>query len=243
LNSDLIGTIVLMAYYLIAVALLPILLKYWFDIPTEYIRKMHHVGYSLSIFLLLHLFSTWYIAVGGAFLLVVLGYPALLLVEKTAFYRRLFVDRTRSKGELRKQLIYVQLSFALLIFIFWGLLGASWHYIAAVAVMAWGFGDAAAALVGKAFGRRKVINRYIERAKTIEGTVAMTAVACLALFLTLALYAEMSWLSSLIIALIAAPVCGILELFSKKGLDTLTVPLGTSFVILPLAYLFVFLGW
>jgi len=242
-HTDLVGAIILVAYYLLAVAMMPILLKYWFDIPSEYIRKMHHVGYSLSIFLLLNLFSTWYMAIGAAFLLVILGYPALLLVEKMPFYKRLFVDRTKSKGELRKQLIYVQLSFALLIFIFWGLLGTSWHYIAAVAVMAWGFGDAAAALVGKAFGRRKVIHRYIERAKTLEGTAAMIGVACLALFLTLIFYAGMSWLSSLIIALVAAPVCGLVELFSKKGLDTLTVPLGTSFVILPLAYLLMFLGW
>jgi len=242
-HTDLVGAIILVAYYLLAVAMMPILLKYWFDIPSEYIRKMHHVGYSLSIFLLLNLFSTWYMAIGAAFLLVILGYPALLLVEKMPFYKRLFVDRTKSKGELRKQLIYVQLSFALLIFIFWGLLGTSWHYIAAVAVMAWGFGDAAAALVGKAFGRRKVIHRYIERAKTLEGTAAMIGVACLALFLTLVFYAGMSWLSSLIIALVAAPVCGLVELFSKKGLDTLTVPLGTSFVILPLAYLLMFLGW
>jgi len=241
--NDFTGAVVLLAYYLIAVALLPILLKYWLDIPTEYIRKMHHVGYSLSIFLLLNLFSTWYMAIGAAFLLVILGYPALLLVEKAPFYKKLFVDRTKDKGELRKQLIYVQLSFALLIFIFWGLLGTSWHYIAAVAVMAWGFGDAAAALVGKAFGRRKVVHRYIERAKTIEGTAAMIAVACVALFFTLVFYAGMSWLPSLLIALVAAPVCGIVELFSKKGLDTLTVPLGTSFVILPLAYLFMFLGW
>lgn len=241
--TDLVGAIILVAYYLLAVAMMPILLKYWFDIPTEYIRKMHHVGYSLSIFLLLNLFSAWYMAIGAAFLLVILGYPALLLVEKTPFYKKLFVDRTKSKGELRKQLIYVQLSFALLIFIFWGLLGTNWHYIAAVAVMAWGFGDAAAALVGKTIGRRKVINRYIERAKTLEGTAAMIGVACLALFLTLVFYAGMSWLSSLIIALVAAPVCGLVELFSKKGLDTLTVPLGTSFVIFPLAYLLMFLGW
>ncbi len=243
MNNDLIGAVILLAYYLIAVALMPVLLKYWFNIPTEYVRKIHHVGYSLSIFLLLHLFSTWYTAVGAALLLVALGYPALLLIEKSPFYKRLFVERARSRGELRKQLIYVQLSFGLLIFIFWGLLGTSWHFIAAVAVMAWGFGDAAAALVGKAFGRRKIIHRYIEKAKTIEGTAAMIGAACLALFLTLYFYAGLSWLPSLIIALIAAPVGGVLELFSKKGLDTLTVPLGTSFVILPLVYLFMFLGW
>jgi len=242
-NTDLMGALILLAYYLIVVALMPIMLRYWFGVPKEYIRKIHHVGYSMSIFILLHFFSTWYMAVGAAFLLVLVGYPALLLIEKTSFYQRLFVDRTKGRGELRKQLLYVQLSFALLIFIFWGLLGTSWHFITAVAVMAWGFGDAAAALVGKAIGRRKVINRYIEKAKTLEGTAAMIIAASLALFLTLIFYAGLPWLSSLLISLIAAPVCGIVELFSRKGLDTLTVPITTSLVIFPLIYLFMFLGW
>lgn len=243
MNTDLMGALILLAYYLVVVALMPILLRYWLGIPREYIRKIHHVGYSMSIFILLDLFSTWYMAVGAAFLLVLVGYPVLLLIEKTAFYQRLFVDRTKGQGELRKQLLYVQLSFAVLIFIFWGLLGTSWHFIAAVAVMAWGFGDAAAALVGKAFGRRKVIHRYIEKAKTLEGTAAMIITASLALFLTLIFYAGQSWLSSLLISLMVAPVCGIVELFSRKGLDTLTVPITTSLVIFPLIYLFMFLGW
>lgn len=243
MHSDALGTIVLMAYYLIIVALLPIMFKYYFKIPTEYARKAHHIGYSLSIFILLRMFSTWYAAVGGAFLLVLIGYPVLLLVEKLPIYRKAFVDRTKGAGELRRQLIYVQLSFALLIFIFWGLLGTSWHYIAAVAVMAWGFGDAAAALVGKAIGRRHIINRYIERAKTIEGTLAMTVTAALALFLTLVFYGGIHWLSSLLIAVIVAPACSLVELFSRRGLDTITVPLTASALILPLAYIFRLLGW
>ena len=243
MNNDLIGAGILLAYYLIVAALLPVLLKYRFGLKTEYVRKTHHIAYSLSIFLLLNLFSTWYYAIGAAFLLVLLGYPALLLVEKTAFYRKYFVERTKEQGELRRQLIYVQLSFALLILIFWGLLGTSWHYIAAVAVMGWGFGDAAAALVGKTFGKRRMLHRYIEKAKTFEGTIAMVIAAGLATFFTLLFYAGMPWLQSLLISLVAAPVCSVVELFSRKGSDTLTVPLSASAVIIPLIYLFSVLGW
>ena len=243
MNNDLIGAGILLAYYLVVAALLPVLLKYRFGVKTEYVRKTHHIAYSLSIFLLLNLFSTWYYAIGAAFLLVLLGYPALLLVEKTAFYRKYFVERTKEQGELRRQLIYVQLSFALLILIFWGLLGTSWHYIAAVAVMGWGFGDAAAALVGKTFGKRRMLHRYIEKAKTFEGTIAMVIAAGLATFFTLLFYAGMPLLQSLLISLVVAPVCGVVELFSRRGSDTLTVPLSASAVIIPLIYLFSVLGW
>ncbi len=243
MRGDLLGAAILLAYYLVICVLLPTLLKVHLRVPGELVRKMQHVAYSLSVFLLLELFSRWYFAVGAALLLLLLAYPVLLLVEKTSFYQRTFVDRTAKGGELRRQLIYVQLSFALLIFIFWGLLGARWHYVVAVAVMAWGFGDAAAALVGKAWGCRRVINKYIERAKTYEGAAAMILVAALALFFTLLCYAGKVWYVSLPVALIVAPVCGIVELFSRRGIDTLTVPLSAAALLLPLIQLFSFLGW
>ena len=241
--SDLLGAAILLAYYLVVCVLLPTLMKLRFKVPTELVRKLQHVAYSLSVFLLLELFSSWYVAVGAAFLLVLLAYPFLLLVEKSSFYQKTFVDRTAKGGELRRQLIYVQLSFAVLIFIFWGLLGTRWHYVAAVAIMAWGFGDAAAALVGKAYGRRRVISRYIERAKTYEGTGAMILAAAMALFFTLLCYAGKTWYVSLPVSLIVAPVCGIVELFSRRGTDTLTVPISAAALLLPLIHLFSFLEW
>lgn len=241
--ADLWGAAILLAYYLVVCVLLPTLMKLSFKVPTELVRKMQHVAYSLSVFLLLELFSSWYVAVGAAFLLVLLAYPFLMLVEKSSFYQKTFVDRTAKGGELRRQLIYVQFSFAVLIFTFWGLLGTRWHYVVAVAIMAWGFGDAAAALVGKAYGRRRVISKYIERAKTYEGTGAMILVAAIALFFTLLCYAGKPWYVSLPVSLIVAPVCGIVELFSKRGTDTLTVPISAAALLLPLIHLFSFLGW
>ncbi len=241
--NDIWGTLILIAYYLVLAALLPTALKYCFGVATELVRKLQHVVYSLSIFLLLELFSTWYIAIIAASFLVLIAYPLLFIVEKTSWYRKHFVDRTKSGGELRKQLVYVQLSFAFLIFIFWGLFGFDWRYIVAVAVMAWGFGDAAAALIGKTFGRRLVLHRLIDVGKTYEGTSAMAAFAALATFLTLLTYGGLSWYVSLIIAIIVAPVCAVIELFSRRGNDTLTVPLSAAFTVMPLIYLFYMLGW
>ncbi len=239
--SDVVGAGLLLAYYIGAVALLPILLILWDVVPRELVRKLQHIAYSLSIFPLLHLFSEWYVAIAAAFLLVLVAYPALLLFEQFTWYRRVFVDRDR-RGELRRQLLYVQLSFALLILVFWGLLGIRWHYITAVAVMGWGFGDAAAALVGKAWGRRHIFLPLVESAKTCEGTLAMTVAAGVAFFLTMWLYAGQSWYVSLVVAVVVAPFAGTVELFSRKGLDTLTVPFSAACLILPIVALFSFLG-
>lgn len=241
--SNVIGAGILMAYYLIVCILLPTLLKVWTKVPNELVRKIQHIAYSLSVFLLLNLFSEWYMAVAASGLLVMLAYPVLLFLEKSPRYRKTFVDRTANGGELRKQLIFVQLSFAILIFIFWGLLGTSWHYITAVSIMAWGFGDAAAALVGKAYGRRHIIHKYIESAKTCEGALAMIVVAGLALFFTLLFYAGLPWYVSLLVSVIVAPVCGVVELFSRRGADTLTVPLSTAALVMPLVLMFSSFGW
>lgn len=240
---DLWAAAILMVYYLVGLVALPTALKIRSKLPNEVIRKIQHVGYSFSIFILLKLFSTWYLAVAAAFLLVLLAYPLLFLIEKTALYKKFFVDRAERGGELRKQLVYVQVSFAVLIFLFWGLLGAKWHYMVAVAVLTWGFGDAAAALVGKFCGKKNIVHRYVEGVKTHEGTAAMTITAFLVIFFTLLFYSGLYWPFCLLIALVVAPICGAVELFSRNGTDTLTIPLTAAALIFPLVYLFTYLGW
>ena len=47
---------------------------------------------------------------------------------------------------------------------------------------------------------------------------------------------------SLAVALLVAPVSAIVELFSNKGIDTLTVPISTGLAILGLMSLISFLG-
>ncbi|MEW6663193.1 MAG: diacylglycerol/polyprenol kinase family protein [Bacillota bacterium] len=236
--GDVTGMATLMVYYLVFLILLPTLLKIFGRVPTELVRKIQHVVYSFSVFILLEMFSAWYLAIMAAFLLAMLAYPVLIFAEKNSWYKKAFVDRTAKGGELRQQLVYVQLSFTVLIFIFWGLLGSSWHYVMAVAVMAWGFGDAAAALVGKAFGRRRIHHRLIDAGKTYEGTGAMVLFAGLAIFFTLWFYAGKPWYTSLFMSIMVAPVCGIVELFSRRGTDTLTVPLSAALMITPLVHLF-----
>jgi hypothetical protein len=56
--NDVIAAGILLSYYLIVVAAVPTLAKAYTKIPTEFIRKGQHIGYSLSIFALLKLFSS-----------------------------------------------------------------------------------------------------------------------------------------------------------------------------------------
>jgi dolichol kinase len=238
-----ISAAIVFGYYLMVVAVAPTLLRMWFKAPAELVRKLQHLGYTLSVFLLLELFVSWYAAIAGAFLLVIVAYPVLWALEKTAFYRQYLVDRRKGGGELRRSMLLVQLSFALLIALIWGGLGHEWRYLVAVPVMAWGYGDAAAALIGKWLGRRHFRHHYIDSLKTHEGTGAMIVVAALAIFVTLLWYVGKPWPVSLLVAAITAPVCGVVELFSRRGLDTLTVPLAAAALAVPLLYVSSLLGW
>ncbi len=239
MQSDLIG-IGLYLGFLVAIGLPIVLFKVCCNPPFEITRKLYHLVITLSIFPLVTVFSTWYMAVLAAFMLVLLAYPVLALLDRSTLYTRMMVER--KKGEFKSSLIIVQLSMSILIFISWGLLGEHWKYVAVVAVMAWGLGDAAAALVGKAFGRRRIHHPRIQGAKTYEGTLAMFIVAGMAIFLTLLIYAGQSWQVSTIIALLVAPASAAVELFSDRGMDTLTVPLSVAFLVMPLMSFFTFLG-
>lgn len=243
MNRDLAGALILFGYYLIVCVLIPTPLKYWTRIPSELVRKFQHIGYSMSVFLLLRLFSTWYHAIGASLVLVIVGYPTLLLFEKTRWYSRAFADRRSAGGEFRRSLLSVQATFAVLIALLWGLLGVRWAPVVGVAVTGWGFGDAAAALVGKAWGRRHVLLRWVDRAKTYEGTAAMVAVCAAAFFLTLLFYVGLPWYQSLVIALVVSPLCALVELMTRRGLDTITVPLTAALSIVPLIRIFAQVGW
>jgi len=225
--------------YLLAVGLPVILLKVFVKLPFEITRKLYHLLITLSIFPLVKCFTTWYMAVLTVFLLAALAYPVLVLGEKAAWFQRIAVER--KGGEFRSSLLIVQGAMALLLFVFWGLLGESWKFIAVVAVLAWGLGDAAAALVGKSLGRRRIQHPRIQGTKTYEGTFAMYLTAGLAIFFTLLLEADQSWVVSLTAAALVAPVCALVELFSSRGMDTLSVPLSAAFAMLPLMSLFAYL--
>ena len=239
LHNDLAG-IGLYFGFIIAIGLPLVLLKAFVRMPFEVTRKVYHLAITLSIYPLVKVFSAWYMAVLAVFAFAAVVYPVLALVERSAAFQKIAVER--EGGEFKRSLLIVQVSIALLIFVFWGLLGDAYKYIAVVAVMAWGFGDAAAALVGKTFGRRKIRHPRVQGAKTYEGTRAMFATAGVAVFLTLVVYAGQAWQVALPVALLVAPVCAAVELFSTRGMDTLTVPISAGLAVLSWMLLFAYLG-
>ena len=102
LLNDLIGFGSLIAYFLVA-GMLALLVKSHLKIPSEVFRKMLHIVITLSILPLLNLFSSWYMAVLAAFMLVLIIYPVLARVENTTFYKRFAPER--AGGEFKRSLV------------------------------------------------------------------------------------------------------------------------------------------
>ncbi len=228
------GTGVLFGYYLLMVGLVPVLLLSLTSIPRELARKLHHVFYGFSIFILLEGFGTWYLAVLATGTLIVVAYPVLRVLERQPFFEGSFAHRKGDPGDFRRQMVHVQLTFALLLALTWGVLGPEFRYLAAAAVMAWTFGDAAAALFGKAFGKNRIEHQLVDEGKTHEGSASMTAFAFVAIFLTLWLYGGVPWWASGVAALVVAPLATGIEAISPAGTDTVTVPLVSAAALYPL---------
>lgn len=233
-NHDLLGVAIYFGFFAV-VGLPVILLKLLVNLPFEVCRKLFHIVITFSIFPLVLAFSNWYISVLTIFLFLLIVYPILVRVERSHLFKRIAVER--QSGEFKHSLLVVQLSMALLIILFWGVMGPAWKYFAIIAILTWGFGDAAAALVGKALGRRQIKHPRIQGKKTYEGTMAMYVIAAATMFLSFLIYPGYPWYIGLAIAVLVAPVSATIELFSNGGLDTLTVPISTGVAMLAFIFL------
>ncbi len=197
-----------------------------FHIQGELRRKMLHTIAFLLVLVIIAASEHWYVPSAVCLIFAIVVYPILCHFETRRFYARLFQER--NAGEIRKSLILLFGSAAVLIAVFWGALDSELTVIAAI--LAWGLGDEAAALVGKRFGRHHISLKPADHKKTYEGSTAMFAMAFISVVLVL--FSEGTPLTqSLITAAISALAASVTEAVTKKGYDTVTVPFAAAVVI------------
>ena len=126
--------------------------------------------------------------------------------------------------------------FAVVVSVCWGVFGE--QYLALASLYAWGFGDAAAALIGKKFGKHKIYAPGLDGKKSYEGTLSMFAVSFLSVFVILQWHNGLNVIPCIIISFIVAAVSAVSELYSRNGNDTVISPLCAMAALLPLVYLF-----
>ncbi len=226
------GFSLLIAYFAICVALVFVVRRF-ITMPREVARKSLHMILLGSIFIWVYGFNTWWIAALATLAFMVLVYPILAAAERRSAYAEALVER--KPGEIKRSLVAVCLTFALLILLCWGALGQK--YLVIAAVLGWGLGDAAAALVGKRYGKHIIEGPFVEGRKSLEGTLAMFVVSFAAVLVVLVVHGVLPWYAYVPTAGLTALVCALVELYTRNGMDTVTCPLAAISVLIPLLFL------
>ena len=209
--------------------LLPI--RFLTKLPSFVFRKLLHFVAFTSVCLMILTAGSWQAAALTAVLIALALYPVLAALESAPWYGRLFVQKT--PGEIKRSLLLLFLMFAALISVAWGLFGQP--HLAAAAILMWGTGDAAAALVGIPYGRHKVRSRLTDGKKSWEGSLAMLAVSFVSGMTVLAAVEKAPLPQALAMAALSAALGTAAELFSPSEYDTVTVPAVIAAVLLALA--------
>ena len=215
--------------YFIVFAGIAIILRRFVRIPNEVFRKLLHCIMLGAFFVWTVKFETWWLAVLAALGFAGAIYPVLKLLEFIPGFSEFVTERRR--GELKNSLLIVFAMYAVVASVCWG-----WHgerVLSLCCIYAWGFGDAAAALIGKRFGRHKLSGRHIEGVKSMEGTLAMFLSSFLSVFLILMYRGGITWHLCFIAAMLTAAVSAAVEVYSLRGMDTITCPLAAMVVLVP----------
>jgi dolichol kinase len=199
-------------------------------IPDELFRKILHCILLGSLPVFLFRFETWWMAALEAVGFALMVYPLLAFLDRFPFFEKL--TTVRKHGELQHSLLLVFGMFAVVMAVCWGWLGD--RYLAMASIFAWGLGDAAAALIGKPFGKHKIRWRFTDGKKSYEGSAAMLLISFVTLLVILTLRGGFSLPVTLLITLAVALVSTLAELYSKNGNDTIICPLCTMAALLPL---------
>jgi uncharacterized membrane protein YfcA/dolichol kinase len=216
--------------YIAMLAVILIIVRFTTKVPDYIFRKLLHTVAFTSIIPLAYSTNVWWIAVAVEIFFLILVIAALGVFEKFSFYKKLFVEK--AEHEVIVSFITLFSLMALMLAVFWGGLGAEHEYIAVAAIMAWGPGDAVAAIVGKKLGKHKLQGKMIEGVKSVEGSIGMAITSFICVLPILLLMSHHPWYISLAFSFAIAPIASLTELFTKKGWDTITVPIVSALVLL-----------
>ena len=210
-----------------ACAAVIVLIRMCFPISAELMRKLLHLSVIVALAAWLYGFESWLLAELTMAIFLVVIYLLLVLLEKHPVFSILErLTSERSRGELRKSLCAVCFMFMLVVAVCWGWLGE--RRLALAAIFAWGPGDAAAALIGKRWGKTKLGKA---KKKSLEGSLSMFTLSFLSVLIILLWGGALSPALALPTALLTAAVTTAVEFAVLNGLDTIFCPAAAMAVL------------
>ena len=206
--------------FIVPALLILIPIRFLTKLPSYVFRKLLHIVAFSCVTLMILSAKSWQAAALTSVLLAVAVFPILAAFEKASWYEKLFVQK--SAGEIKKSLLLLFFMFAAMITVSWGVFGKP--HLAAVAILMWGTGDAAAALVGIPHGKHKVRSRFTDGKKSWEGSLAMLVVSFISGMIVLSVAQKTTIPLAVLSAGLGALLGTVTELFSPSEYDTVTVP-------------------
>ena len=152
--------------------------------------------------------------------------PSFLFVGVNALSLRFRLIQSVELGERSWGTVLFPLSVGLLTLWGWE---EPWRAVAVAGVLVMAWGDAAASLIGRRWGRR--IYRVAGHPRSLEGSFAMLAFSWVAILFAFAMLGPSLTPPVVQAALIAAVAGMLIESVSLWGIDNLLVPLGVAGVL------------
>lgn len=230
----------LLVYYGVSMGLMSALIKAT-PLDNEWARKTQHIAMALSVIVYYYLFAEWHRAAIAALLLIPLAYAALYAMERTVLYHYLFVER-KMRSEYKLSMVLGQLTLVTLFILFWGILPGSSIVIVIISALSWGIGDAVAALVGKRYGTHTVAIPGADVKKSVEGSLSMFLIIFPLMFILLLVLTSMVWWFALVSALLTSALGVVVEVISKQGYDTFTLPVSMGSLLYGLMHVALWIG-
>ena len=221
----------ILAAYIVPALMVLLPIRFLTGLPSFVFRKLLHFVAFTSISLMILAAKSWQAAAMTSVLIAIALYPILAALENASWYGKLFVQK--SPGEIKRSLLLLFFMFAALISVAWGVFREP--HLAAAAILMWGTGDAAAALVGIPCGKHKVHFRFTDGKKSWEGSLAMLAVSFFSGLILLLSVQKAALPQALLMAFLGAFLGTATELFSPSEYDTVTVPAVIVAVLLIIA--------
>jgi len=186
---------------------------------SETCRKFVHIMVSNWIILALFVIEqTW----------AVLIVPASFVVLNYLSYRKGIFKGIEREEDNTPGTVWYAVTLLVLSAVGWSL-GVPW--VAACGILAMGYGDGFAALVGKRWGRRWFPAPY--SGKSLEGSLTVFVFSVLSIGVVCLIFAPEIALPAAFVGGVAATGA---ELYSSRGLDNLSLPLAVGAVVLLMLY-------
>lgn len=180
-------------------------------------RKFIHIGVSNWWIL------AWVFFQGENALWFAIVPPITFILLNYYSYKTNLIKSMERSGNGNLGTVYFPISLLILVIFTFGVINRP--EIGAVGILVLGYGDGLAAVIGKSYGKRKLVDN-----KSLEGSLTMLLASFIVILIVL-LVAGTALVTTLIVAVVVSLLSTVIELFTPKGLDNLSVPLFSSLLV------------